>query len=228
MKPKLVIALDTDVKKAKRIVDYALNYNFDLFKIGHLLFDTYPQIVNYITSSGGKVILDLKFNDIPSVIAKAINGILRKYNIFAFTVHSLGGKQMLEEVKKVVSEFQPKPVIFAVTILTSLQQNDLKLLGFKNGIKNTIINLARLAKRCGIDGVVCSPKEVKIIKTVCGKNFLTLVPGVVLNNKNVDQKRTDTVENVISSGADYIVIGRSIYEANNVKEILKRLTHIFE
>ncbi|MCX7734830.1 MAG: orotidine 5'-phosphate decarboxylase [bacterium] len=92
MSTKLVIALDTEIKKAKEIVKQAVEYKFNLFKIGHLLFDTQPQIIDYISSLGGNVILGLKFHHIPSVIGKAVKEILNKYKIFGLTVHSLGGK----------------------------------------------------------------------------------------------------------------------------------------
>lgn len=227
-KTKIVVALDTEISLAKKIVNVCIKEGFKFFKIGHLLFDTKPEIINYITEKEGKVLLDLKFCDIPSVISKAIKGILEKYKIWGFTIHSLGGKKLLEEVCSVVENFKSKPIIFAVTILTSLENDDLKSFGFKTNIKNTILNLAKLAKNSGVDGVVCSPKEVEVIKKTCGKNFLTLVPGVSIGNKNIDQKRTDTIEKVISLGADYLVIGRSIYETNNVEEILKYLSNIFK
>jgi orotidine-5'-phosphate decarboxylase len=228
MKPKLVIALDTDIKKAKKIVNIAKNFGFEFFKIGHLLFDTTPEIIDYITSQNLKVILDLKFHDIPSVISKTISKLLEKYKIFAFTVHTLGGEKFLKEVKKATTGFSEKPIIFAVTILTSLEDKDLKRLGFKNNVKSNVINLAKLVKSCGVDGVVCSPKEVKFIKQICGKNFLTLVPGISLSNlnKTSDQQRTSSIKEIVSSGADFIVVGRSIYESENIEYTLQYLYNL--
>ncbi len=223
---KLVIALDTDIKKAKKIVDYALDFNFKIFKIGHLLFDTQPEIINYITKRGGDVLVDLKFHDISSVIVKAIEKISKKYSIWGFTIHSLGGKNLLKETKDFVLDKKLNFIIFAVTILTSLEEEDLKYFGFKTNIKETILNLAKLAKSCGLDGVVCSANEVKIIKKTCGEKFLTLVPGITLGNKNVDQKRTNTIENVLSLDADYVVVGRSIYESENINKTLKYLNDL--
>lgn len=227
MSSKLVIALDTEIKKAKKIVEIALDFNFEIFKIGHLLFDTYPEIINYINKKGGNVLLDLKFHDIPSVISKAIKEILKKYKLWGFTIHSLGGESLLKEAKNVAKEFDFKPIIFAVTILTSLEEEDLKLLGFKDNIKNTIVRLAKLAKSCGVDGVVCSAKEINTIKKVCSENFLTLVPGINLGIQNIDQKRTENIKEVISLGADYIVVGRSIYESKNIKDTFKVLSNLF-
>jgi len=228
MKQQIVIALDTDINIAKFVVKKAKKYNFEIFKIGHLLFDTHPEIINYITSQGLKVILDLKFHDIPSVISKAIKGILQKYKIFAFTVHSLGGKQMLLEVKKIVEEFKEKPIIFAVTILTSLSDDDLKQLGFKTKIKSAVLNLVKISKKCGIDGVVCSAEEVDLVKKTCGKKFLTLVPGVNIRNLSLqsDQQRISSIEDVVCSSADYVVIGRSIYESKDIDKTLQYLYNI--
>lgn len=225
LKPKLVIALDTNIDKAKKIVHIAKDYNFKIFKVGHILFDTHPEIIKYINKLNCNVILDLKFHDIPSVVAKTISEITKKYKIFAFTLHTLGGKEMIKETKNILNRIPSPPLIFAVTILTSLEEKDIKFFGFKTNLKNTVVNLAKIAKKSGADGVVCSIKEIKSIKQSCGKNFLTLVPGISIERKNIDQKRSGSVENVISCEGDYIVIGRSIYESENLKttfELLKK------
>jgi orotidine-5'-phosphate decarboxylase len=161
------------------------------------------------------------------VISKAVKGILQKYKIFAFTVHSLGGEKMLIEVKKTVDEFKEKPIIFAVTILTSLSDKDLKQLGFKTKTKSVVLNLAKLVKKCGVDGVVCSPKEVKLVKKICGENFLTLVPGVNLGDLSLqkDQQRVSSIKDIISV-TDYIVVGRSIYESPNIDKTLQYLYNL--
>jgi orotidine-5'-phosphate decarboxylase len=222
---KIVIALDTEISLSKKVVDISLKKGFDLFKIGHLLFDTEQQIVNYITSRGGKVVLDLKFHDIPSVISKAVKKILEKYKIFAFTVHTLGGAQMLKDVVDTVKTTTKETKIFGVTILTSLDNKDIKLLGFKTTcVESQVKLLSNLAKKSGLDGVVCSPKEVKIIKNFCGKNFLTLVPGVNIEKTgSVDQKRTLLLKDMINHNADYVVIGRAIYESNDISGSLEKI-----
>ncbi len=227
MNSQLVVALDIDFEKSKKIIKTAKNFGFEIFKVGHFLFDTNPKILDYINSQGCKVLLDLKFHDIPSVIAKAIKAILKNNEIFAFTLHSLGGESMIKEVKNVLTEFENSPIIFAVTVLTSLEDKDIRNFGFKRTLKNTILNLAKIARNSGADGVVCSPKEVSLIKNKFGKDFLTLVPGVSIAGRNVDQKRTDTIENVISKGADYIVVGRSIYEAADLSKVFKSLEKFF-
>lgn len=227
MGAKLIISLDTTPEKAKTIVKYAKEFNFNLFKVGHLLFDTHPAIIEYITKLNCDVLLDLKFHDIPTVIYSAVKGILKKYKIWGFTLHILGGKTMLSMVKNVAYEFNPRPKLFGVTILTSLSQKDLEMLGFKTNIKNTVLTLAKIAKNVGLDGIVCSPQEVNEVKTIFKNKLLTLVPGVTLtNNKNVDQKRTSSIEKIINI-ADYIVVGRNIYESKDVRKTLKNLSILF-
>ncbi len=226
---KIVVALDVEFDKAKKIVNVCLENGLKMFKVGHLLFDTNPKIIDYITKCSGEVVLDLKFNDIPSVVSKAVVEISKKYKIFAMTVHILGGKQMLQEVVMSIKHIKDRPIIFGVTILTSLNDTDIKELGFKkNFVKDQVFLLTKYAKVAGLDGVVCSAKEVKKIKSQFGKNFLTLVPGVSIEkNISFDQKRTLSLDEVIKNGADYVVIGRSIYESDNIYNRIKNIKDKF-
>ncbi len=225
--PKLVISLDTDVKTAKKVVSSAVKLGFDIFKIGHLLFYTSKEIVEYIISSGGKVILDLKFYDIPSVIEKIVSALVDRYNFFGFTVHTLGGKNLIKSVSKILAKTPNSPLLFAVTVLTSLSEKDLQMFGFYKNLNELIITLAKIAKNSGADGVVCSPKEVELIKASCGRKFLTLVPAVTLKNSHPDQKRTANIKEVILTPADYIVIGREIYNSSNITSTLEKIRTYF-
>ena len=224
-KTNIVIALDTNFFLAKKVVDISIKNGFNLFKVGHLLFDTEQKIVDYITKKGGKVILDLKFYDIPSVISKAVEQILKKHKIFAFTVHTLSGAQMLKDVMKTVRNANQLTKVFGVTVLTSLDNTDIKILGFKtNCVEEQVKLLAKFAQKNGLDGIVCSPKEVKIIKNIYGKNFLTLVPGVSIEKTDfLDQKRTLLLKDMIKHGADYVVIGRAVYESKDIDGALKKI-----
>jgi len=229
MKTKIVISLDTNFFLAKKVVDICIKEGFNLFKVGHLLFDTEQKIINYIHKKGGEVILDLKFHDIPSVISKAVEQILKRYKLFAFTVHTLSGSQMLKDIVKTVSGTSPKTKVFGVTILTSLGNRDIKVLGFKASMVEAEVKLlAKFAQKNGLDGIVCSPKEVSIIKKFCGEKFLTLVPGVSIEkNNSLDQKRTLLLKDMINEGADYVVIGRAIYESKDIGYTIKTIkSHI--
>lgn len=225
---EVVVSLDIEFSKAKELVDVCVNNDLRIFKVGHLLFDTEPDIIRYITSKGGKTILDLKFYDIPSVISKAIKGILHKYQIFAFTEHTLGGRQMLQETMSCVREFSSRPLVFGVTILTSLDDSDIKALNFNTTTaKEQVLHLAKFARQVGLDGVVCSGKEITEIKEVCGRDFLTLVPSVHLESKkSSDQKRSLSLDEVIERGADFVVIGRAIYDSEDIHKTIEKIKNI--
>ena len=215
-KDRLIFALDVEgLKEAEdwvcRLKDYA-----GVFKVGKELFTKCgPQVVEKILSYGSKVFLDLKFHDIPATAAKA--GIqAARLGVSIFNVHALGGKEMMakvaDEVKNVCAKDNiNKPLIIAVTILTSLGEKDIKELGISRSLPDEVIYLAKLAKSCGLDGVVCSPKEIELIKGECGKDFKVITPGIRSGSDAPDdQKRSATASEAIKSGADFIVVGRPI------------------
>lgn len=228
MNSKIVIALDTEISLAKKIVNKSLKYGFNIFKIGHIIFDIKPEFIKYITSLNGKVILDLKFHDIPSVIKKATSIVVKKYKIFGLTIHLSGGEEMVKGVKDVVDQESPETKVFGVTVLTSMSDSDLIKLGFKNKVQELVFKLAKVGKSCGIDGIVCSPNEVKKIKSSFGKNFLTLVPGVWIGDEVKEQKRGTSLDKVILSGADYIVLGRTLYESEHIEKKLEIVNSILK
>lgn len=224
----LVIALDIDKNKALRIVDNLTDF-INFYKIGHKLFTSNPEIINIINRKGKKVILDLKYHDIPSVVGFAIEEVIKKYAPFGLTLHISGGKKMLEQAVETKQKFNSKiqPILFGVTVLTSLDTTDLKTIGINvRKVSDQVIRLSKIAKECGLDGVVCSGYEIEYIKKICGKKFLTLVPGLSLDPKaHTGQKRSVTITDAIKKKADYIVVGRTIYDSEDpiktVKEILQ-------
>ncbi len=225
---KIVISLDTDINLAKKIVKKSLKYNFDIFKIGHIIFNISPEFINYVINHGGKVLLDLKYHDIPTVISKAVCLLLEKYDIWGFTIHLSGGEKMVKSVVNTARNVSSKTKIFGVTVLTSLDNNDIKKIGLKTNVENLVINLANLGKRCGTDGVVCSFYEVRKIKSLFGKKFLTLVPGVSIKDEGsgMDQQRKVLLKDAILSPADYIVIGRSVYMSEDLDITLDTINKI--
>lgn len=223
---QVVIALDSDARQAERVLRAGIAQGFTLYKIGHVLFDTFPQFMDTVVRAGGRVLLDLKFHDIPSVIGRAIASILSRYPLFGLTVHTAGGRAMAMHVMQAVAAAAktsaPRPAVFGVTVLTSLDTADLRSIGFTQDAGSLVLRLAAVARDFGLDGVVCSPHEVRAVKETCGSDFLTLVPGVSLPGDSVgDQKRTALLGDVIAAGADFIVIGRSIYEATDIDERLR-------
>jgi orotidine-5'-phosphate decarboxylase len=148
-------------------------------------------------------------------------------DIAIINVHSSGGRDMLEAAAKARSEFKDKPTkLIAVTVLTSLDNNDIEEIGYKDNSEDLVLRLASLAKDSGLDGVVCSAKEISLIKSKLGKNFILVVPGIRLekDNKN-DQKRVMSPKKAINAGADLLVIGRPITDS---KDPLKTIDNILE
>jgi orotidine-5'-phosphate decarboxylase len=191
-----------------------------LFKVGKESFVRHGvDIVRKIQAGGGKVFLDLKFHDIPNTVARAAEAAF-ELGVAMFNVHALGGNQMMRETVERVRRLaettgKPHPVVLAVTVLTSLSDADLKLLGFNRGTRETALNLARLAQDAGVSGVVASAEDAAAIRQSCGPEFLVVTPGI-RGAKGVasdDQKRIVTPSEAIRRGADYLVVGRPIQQA---------------
>lgn len=215
MNPKLIVALDVDsLEKAKKLVDKLSPY-VSIFKVGSELFVTSgPKIIDYINKKGRKVFLDLKFFDIPNTVEKATLA-AAKHKVFMLTLHATGGLEMLRRAKNAFKGMKKRPLLIAVTVLTSKDEK---------GTKTRVLDLARLSRKSGLNGIVCSPRETWLIKKVCGKNFIVVNPGIrpVWAAEN-DQKRVATPEEAIKSGADFIVVGRPITKAKNPVLAVKRL-----
>jgi orotidine-5'-phosphate decarboxylase len=219
MRARLIFALD--VGSITEAIDYVdtLTREVGMFKVGKQLFlHAGPQIVQMIRDRGGEVFLDLKFHDIPRTVAKAAAEATRM-GVRMFDVHASGSLEMMRrttaEVTKVCrTQGLRRPKVLAVTVLTSLNREDLKRVGVLSGIENQVVRLARLAKEAGMDGVVASPQEIAPIRKECGRGFLIVTPGVRLRGKSwEDQKRVTTPEAAIRAGADYLVVGQPIREA---------------
>jgi orotidine-5'-phosphate decarboxylase len=219
MRSRLIFALDVaSMAEALDLVG-KLAQEVGMFKVGKQLFlHAGPQIVRDIRERGGEVFLDLKFHDIPRTVAKA--GVeAARMGVRMFDLHASGSLEMMQrtvsEVGKVCrSEGLRKPKILAVTVLTSLNREDLKRVGVMSGVESQVVRLARLAKMAGMDGVVASPLEVTRIRKECGRGFIIVTPGVrAQDGDNDDQKRVMTSEEAIRAGADYLVVGRPIRDA---------------
>ncbi|MEK6646915.1 MAG: orotidine-5'-phosphate decarboxylase [Candidatus Firestonebacteria bacterium] len=222
MKSKLIVALDVDsAKQAIAIVKKLKNY-VQIFKVGLQLFTAEgPKIINAIKKLGVEVFLDAKFHDIPNTVAKACESVVR-LQIAMLNVHTLGGYEMMlvakESVERTASKLKiKKPVLLGVTILTSINSDILKNeIGVKINLKAKVKQLALLAKKAGLDGIVASPQEITDIRKVCGKKFIIVTPGVRPAWAGLDdQKRIMTPWEAINAGANYIVVGRPILKAQN-------------
>ncbi len=190
-----------------------------MFKVGKELFTSCgPAAVKAVQRHGGQVFLDLKYHDIPNTVASAMCEAARLGAQLA-NLHALGGAEMMETaVSAVHKEFSDaeRPRLLAVTILTSSTGETLRQVGIELSIQDMVVRLARLAKASGMDGVVASPLEIGLIREACGPDFLIVTPGVRPPFAALDdQKRIMTPAEAVSSGADYLVIGRPIAKAAN-------------
>ncbi len=216
-KDKLIIALDVpSPEKALAIVDM-LGDDVMTYKIGFELFvSAGPSIVQKIHERGKKIFLDLKFHDIPNTVARASVAAARM-GVFMLNVHTSGGLDMMKRCRDSVHDVCEKeglkiPKIIGVTVLTSLDGDDLKNeICVQHGVKAHVKHLSTLAQKAGLDGVVASPQEISLIKNSCGKDFLVVTPGIRPSwVPPDDQNRTATPQAALREGADFIVMGRGV------------------
>ncbi|MDI6777204.1 MAG: orotidine-5'-phosphate decarboxylase [Syntrophales bacterium] len=209
-----------------------LKNHVGIFKVGKESFTRYgPEIVSKIKEREGKVFLDLKFHDIPSTVARAAEATV-KMGVTMFDVHALGGKRMMEEtvvsVKRMSEQVGlPPPIILAVTVLTSLNDSDIRKLGFNQRAGKVALNLAKVAQDAGVSGVVASARDIPAVRESCGQDFVIVAPGIrgVVEITMDDQKRIMTAEDAITLGADYIVVGRQIRMAGDPVGAAEEIHH---
>jgi len=215
----LICAIDSaDPFAAANLVAMVRNH-VGAIKLGLEFFTANgPKGLREIAKYDLPIFLDLKFHDIPNTVAAAVSGAV-KLGIFMLTVHCSGGAEMLRAAAKAAAETaeatgRTRPLIMGVTVLTSMNDADLKGAGYKWRLKKQVLNLANLAEESGLDGVICSPHEIREIKKHCGPDFKLAVPGIrPIFAENNDQKRVMTPLEAIQLGADYLVIGRPITKA---------------
>jgi len=221
-KNRIIVALDVESRKeAMRWVDL-LYPKVAIFKVGLKLYTACgPEIITAIRKKGAEVFLDLKFNDIPNTMAGAVKEAL-KYRVAMLTVHTLAGPAALKAVAGVARGSRTK--ILGVTILTSICGHFLKDLGIRRSVSDEVLYLAKMAKRCGLDGVVSSAQEAGVLRRSLGKDFLIVTPGIRPDKvAGGDQKRVATPQEAIKAGADLLVVGRPILEAKDPLSALGEL-----
>ncbi|HPY15892.1 MAG TPA: orotidine-5'-phosphate decarboxylase [bacterium] len=218
-KGKIFIALDVDTKKEALEIVNDLRGLGACFKIGKQLFTSLgPDFVREIVGMGEDVFLDLKYHDIPNTVAKA--GLAAaSLGVKVFNVHAGGGRKMMEAVRAEMNKLQNPPMVLAVTVLTSMGAEDLAETGITVTPGQQVARLAKLALDSGMDGVVASPLEIEIIRSVCGENFKILTPGIrPASSSSDDQKRIATPSAALKAGSDYLVIGRPVTGAPDRKK----------
>jgi orotidine-5'-phosphate decarboxylase len=234
-KEKIIVALDVSTANEAREIVAELKDSVGAFKIGLQLFAVAgASFVRELTAANIKIFLDLKFHDIPNTVAKASVEVAR-LGVWMFNIHAVGGSEMmsqtLEEVKEVCDkESLNQPRIIGVTVLTSSSNETLKETGVEFETEKQVLNLAKLVAKCGLDGVVASPKEVGLIRqNVENQNFLIVTPGIRPTfGTNDDQKRVMTAKKAVSEGSDYLVIGRPILNAYDKTKAITQIINEIE
>ena len=230
----LIVALDVpEATEALRAVDQ-LSGQVDVFKVGLQLFTKEgPGIVDEIVRRGKKVFVDLKLHDIPNTVESALENLISP-GVEFLTIHGLGGREMLGSAAGILARFReqnPKisTKILCVTVLTSLDDEDLNEVGIDHSTAGEVLNLARLAIGCGIEGVVASPEEVPILRQQLGRDLVIVTPGVRMAGDDAgDQKRVATPARAIADGANFVVMGRSLITQSRPADVAKRVLESLE
>ena len=211
---KIIVALDyADEKSALQLVNQ-LDPALCKLKVGKELFTAAgPQFVERLSHAGFGVFLDLKFHDIPNTVAKACAA-ASNLGIWMLNVHASGGLEMMQAAQQSVSHSYEKPILIAVTVLTSMNQAGLNQIGIQTDLATHVINLAKLTQQAGLAGVVCSALEAPSLRQQLGKDFCLVTPGIRPANASLDdQSRVVTPVEALKNGASYLVIGRPITQS---------------
>ena len=231
MSKKIFVACDTtNLNKVRKIIKYTTSKKLKIgYKFGFEFFYS-KSGRSFLSKISNKqtIFLDLKLNDIPNTCVSAINSLKDLKNIKYLTVHINGGYEMLKTIKKSAKKINKKLKILGITVLTSFSEKSLKKTGHTKSINNLVVHQAKLAKSVGLDGIVCSVKEVKFIKKFC-KNMEIITPGIRLPGDNIQDQNKDRVvspKSAFKNGATAIVIGRSVTQGNikkNIQKLIKSL-----
>lgn len=226
MKDKIIVALDVSSREQALTLVEELRDEIGMFKVGSQLFTACgPQIVREIVGRGGQVFLDLKFHDIPNTVMHAANEAAR-LGVSMFTLHACGGRAMMQAVATELYEKygSNRPIVVAITVLTSFDTRALFEVGVEIPVEEQVERLARFAQDCGMDGVVCSPREIQLVRKQVNTTFKIVTPGIRLPDGSIDdQQRIATPGEAVAAGADYIVVGRPITDAADRHAAVERI-----
>lgn len=217
----IIVALDFSSESAMWQFVERISPNDCRLKVGKELFTRFgPQLVESLRVKGFEIFLDLKFHDIPNTVTKACEA-AADLGVWMVNVHASGGPKMIESVATAFAHRTNCPLLTAVTVLTSFDTEQYQAVYGAGEIQQKVLQLASMAQRSGVDGVVCSTHESKLIKQQLGESFLTVTPGIRMARDAVDdQSRIATPHQAIAEGADYLVMGRPITQAPNPSEAL--------
>ena len=225
MTSKIIVALDYEKEaEALALVDQ-IDPSLCRLKVGKEMFTTLGiNFVKQLHQRNFDVFLDLKYHDIPNTVARAVRS-AADLGVWMVDLHASGGLRMMEEAKRILEPYgKDAPLLIAVTVLTSMEDLDLLQIGINASTMEQVLRLAHLTQRAGLDGVVCSPQEVEILRNACGEDFKLVTPGIrPIGADFGDQRRVMTPTAAIRAGSDYLVIGRPITKADNPAEVLRSI-----
>ncbi len=224
LKPKqIIIALDFDSLDEANSVVKMLDPEIYRLKIGKQLFaGEGPKVLENLNKQGFDIFLDLKLHDIPNTVYKALKNLF-DHKIWMTNIHLLGGEEMIQAAREAREDSKSEALLVGVTVLTSLDENNLNKIGFSKQIPELVKILSMSARKNNINGVVCSAIEVPEIKKNFGEDFITVTPGIRIHQKNDDQSRVATLKEATQNGSDYIVLGREITFSKNISQMIKKV-----
>lgn len=221
---RLIVALDVQTMEQVKILVETIGENVEYYKVGmELFYSVGAPVIKYLTTKGKKVFLDLKLHDIPNTVGQSVK-VLTDLGVSMLNVHASGGPAMMEAAVKAVKagsaeSGKKRPLLIAVTVLTSINQEEWKALNYSEEISKQVVYWAKLAKASGMDGVVASPQEAAAIRAACGAEFVIVTPGIrPQGSASNDQSRIATPSGALANGAHYLVVGRPITTAANPME----------
>ncbi|NOH70636.1 orotidine-5'-phosphate decarboxylase [Vibrio pectenicida] len=222
---KVIVALDYDNRADALAFTDRIDPASCRLKVGKEMFTLFgPDFVKQLHQRGFSVFLDLKFHDIPTTCSKAVRA-AAELGVWMVNVHASGGERMMSASREILESYgQTRPLLIGVTVLTSMEQSDLKGIGIGTAPQEHVVRLAKLTQNSGLDGVVCSAQESSMLKDELGKAFKLVTPGIrPIGSDTGDQKRIMTPVDAIEAGSDYLVIGRPITQAKEPAQVLREI-----
>jgi len=228
MNPKIIVALDLPTREEALAIVEKLDPALCRLKIANTMFTRYgPAFVKELMAAGYSIFLDLKYYDIPYQVAGACRS-AAELGVWMLNLHVTGGVTMMKAAVNALKEFPEKqrPLLIGVTLLTSMDANDLRPMGIEQNVDELVTRLAGVAQDTGLDGIVCSAQEVAGLRSQLNKDFLFVTPGIRLASDNTnDQKRIMTPSDAINAGSTYLVIGRPITQAKDPLSVLQQIAN---
>ena len=222
--PRVIVALDLPDADQAMALAKRLSPDLCRLKVGKELFTAAgPGLVRRMADAGFDVFLDLKYHDIPNTVAAACRQ-ASDLGVWMINVHASGGRRMMEAAREAVGTGEGRPYLIGVTVLTSMNGDDLAAVGMAGDPREQVLRLAALSRDSGLDGVVCSAQEVVDLRETLGDDFLLVTPGIrPSGSAGDDQRRIMTPREAIAAGSDYLVIGRPVVQAQDPVNVLEEI-----